>query len=491
MFSFVLIYSLFVTQLTDKDLKKIIARRDKRYDGRFYFGVKTTKIYCRPVCPAKPKPENIVIFKSASEAERNGFRPCLRCRPDVAPGSVLFNGTLNTVSRALKIIGSSVDNDVSIDDLARRLGISARHLRRLFDDHLGASPIEIILTQRLHFAKQLVQSTNVSVTEIAFASGFQSIRRFNEAFKKRFHIAPSAFRKMRGSNVESRLSLKIPIHLPYDWKYVLSYLARHECYGIERVESDKFYRFVPIKNGFGTVVVSREGKESFLTVDFDKVPLQEVKAILARIKILFDTDHNPADLPESRKLRINGIRAPGSFDPFEVAISIILSQLVSTQHAKYKLKQLVQQFGIPLGKNHFSDVHAFPTPDTLSKAKIEELGVTKIKAHAIRTFSEAIKNKTISFHSHEDFSLILKKLIEIKGIGVWTGAMMMMRCFGNPDAFPEFDLIVRRAIEKKFARPGNWISSRAYLTHYLWRDYGEALSKTKKRRIDVSIRATI
>ncbi len=474
-----------MSKLTEEDMKEIIARRDKRFDGRFYFGVKTTGIYCRPVCPARPKPENILIFKSSSEAEKQGFRPCLRCRPDLAPAHKLLDGTMNTVSRALRIIHTTSGDQLNVASLAESMGMTDRHLRRLFDEHLGASPIEIMITQRLHFAKQALQETRLPISEIALASGFKSIRRFNEAFKERFHDSPSELRESNDAKNrvaikdQNAITLRIPIHAPYDWQSVLAYLARHAAYGIELIEGSTYRRFVPINGTFGSFVVSHEPKQNFLLVQFYDIPLSGIRAILARIKILFDTDHNPVTLVSSKHLKPAGVRVPASFDPFEVAVSIILSQLVSTQNARTQLRKLIEMFGTQIGFFESQVVFEFPSPAKLITASIEKIGLTKTKSGAIRELAAMLATETFDFQNHTDFDTATKMLLGIKGIGPWTAAMIAMRCLGNPDAFPKTDLIIERALTSGLVEESDWSSSRAYLVHCLWRDYGDQLSKAK------------
>lgn len=459
-----------------EERKKIIARRDPRYDGRFYFGVRTTRIYCRPTCPAKPKPENIILFKSVTEAEANGFRPCLRCRPDVAPGSRILDGTWNTVSRALRFIQHSTADELNVESLAETLGVTSRHLRRLFDEHLGASPIEIMITQRLHFAKQAVQETTLPISEIAFASGFQSLRRFNEAFKVRFHKSPKEYRALK-SAAGDRIVLRMSVHAPYDWDTVLNYLRRHETFGIEQVDELVYRRYLAFGESFGSFEVSQSKHMNYLDVTFLNVPLSEVRVTLARIKILFDTDHNPVHLSSSHSLEPRGIRVPASFEPFETAVSIILSQLVSTEQAKKRLKTLVERCGRQISRDPV--VFEFPTPEALAQASLETLGLTRTMAGAIREFSSAVACGAINFKVPVDFADATASLLMVKGIGPWTAQMIAMRCFGNPDAFPATDLIVQRAVEQKIVEVSEWSSLRSYLTHCLWRDYSAALSKKK------------
>lgn len=472
-----------MTILREEDFKRIIARRDKRFDGRFFFGVKTTRIYCRPVCPVKPKPENILIFRSAAEAENGGYRACRRCRPELAPDSRFLDGTLNTVSRALRIISDSGVNDLKVDVLADSLGVSERHLRRLFDQYLGASPSEVLLTQRLHFAKRLAESTRLPFHEIAFMSGFQSLRRFNEAFKERFHCAPSRLRKGGAKAKDSAFHLKVTVRLPYDWFHVLAYLSRHECYGTEKIVKGNYLRFVPVGNRFGTISVSHVRNEESLKVSFQGIPLSNVKILLRSIENLFDTRHNPAHLPAPSIAKTNGIRVPGCFDPFEVAVSVILSQLVSTERAKLKLKALVKKFGRKIGSTEQGEVFEFPSPKILAEVDVASIGIARVKAQAIQSLAAAIRDKEINFQLPLDFSEIAEKLLAIKGIGKWTAEMIAMRCFGNPDAFPRADLIVKRALDKKLVRESDWSSSRAYLAHFLWRDYGKAFVSKKRKKV--------
>lgn len=470
-----------MTKLSDQDCKEIISRRDKRFDGRFYFGVKTTKIYCRPVCPAKPNQENIIIFRSQSEAENNGYRACLRCRPDRAPTSKFMEGTSNSVSRALKLIQNSPEKNYSVALLSRSLGMTDRHLRRLFDEYLGASPVEIMTTQRVHFAKQLLLETNLPISEVVRASGFQSVRQFNDVFKAKYRQTPSDVRRGNGPRTSDIQQLTLPIRLPYDWNQVMAYLKRHEAYGIERAENSTYMRFIRNKKTFGTVTVAYENGNEFLNIALKNVPTSEFLTVLARLKMLFDTDHNPIYLPKSGSLVPNGIRVPGNFDAFEISVSIILSQLVSTQQAKQKLRQLIETFGTKLGEDDIGPIYEFPKPQALAVAQIETIGIPKTRAYAIRELSNKVANHSIRFDRLGDFSDTTQSLLAIKGIGPWTASMIAMRCLGDPDAFPAADLIIARAIDQRLIIESDWKLSRAYLTHCLWRDYSATLTKTKRK----------
>lgn len=466
--------------LTHSDLLQIFHRRDPRYDGRFYIGVKTTKIYCRPICSAKPKDENILFFKSSAEAEILGYRPCLRCHPDIGPGTRLHFGTGHSVSRALKLMEKNGGEDLNIESLAESVGMTDRHLRRLFEEHLGASPIEILQTQRLHLAKQLVQQSSQPMTDIAFAVGFKSIRRFNEAYADRFHCSPSKHRKSQSASGEN-LQLRLAIRKPYDWQTVLAYLKRHEAFGIEQVQESLYRRFVPEKLGFGVIEVSYPLNQSYLDVHLKNISLSQVKPILSQLRHLLDADHNPEHLAGNKNLSRSGIRVPGSFDSFETVVSIILSQLVSTDQAKQKLKTFIQSYGKKIGDFQGQDVFSFPHPQKIQNAVVEEIGITKVKASAIREVARM-------FHEGWDLSLssnvdkCRQQLLAVKGIGPWTVEMIAMRCLGDGDAFPSGDLIIQRALKAKKIDESKWKSLRAYLTHLTWRDEARNFSKIKRKK---------
>ena len=464
-------------KLTNADYKQIILRRDPRYDGRLYFGVTTTKIYCRPVCPARPKFENIVVYKSPSEAEKNGCRACLRCRPDLAPGNKFINPGGNLAAQGLRLIEETAGDDQHIDSLAEKLGISGRHLRRVFDEQLGASPLEIIQSRKLHLAKQLILETRKPITEIAFASGFSSVRRFNEAFRKCYRTTPTQMRAARGckKSDDVGITLSIPIRKPYNFSNVLSFLKRHAAKGIEEVSDNYYIRFIPARQSYSTIKVTRNKKEDALQVSMKCVDLKQVYPLLLKIRRLFDVDHNPIHLPDAINIRQSGVRVPGCFDPFEVAVSIILSQLISIKQATQKLSDLIQQFGSTIDESR--SIYRFPAPANLVSAEIEQIGITKVKAGAIRALAAMVINNELSFTYSADLQITRTRLLSIKGIGPWTTEMIMMRCFGDADAFPENDLFIKRALDSNLVDEKIWKTNRSYMTHFIWNEFGETLSQ--------------
>lgn len=453
--------------INDEHYRKIIERRDPRYDGRFYFGVKTTRIYCRPICPARPKPENILIFKSATEAENAGYRPCLRCRPDLAPGSQRREGTGVSVARALRLIEEWPDESMTVESLAETLGMTDRHLRRLFTEHLGASPIEIMVNRRLHLARQLIVETQLPLTEIAFAAGFQSIRRFNEAFKDLYHRPPSDFRK-KAIDTPDGLELSLFVRAPYDWESLLGFLRRHQTYGLERVDAQTYRRFLGANS---SLEVRFDADASALRVKFHGVRLTGLRPLMARLRHLFDVDHNPSDLPAESGFQAAGIRIPGAFDPFETAVAIILGQLVSIPHAQQVMMRLVTAHGHRWAEE---EIFQFPAPDVLKEAPLEELGMTRQKAGAIRELARRVHGGELSLTRTVDMAQVRAQLRTISGVGPWTEELIAMRCLGDADAFPKKDLAIQKALASGMLEEPLWISLRSYLTQILWREYAQS-----------------
>ena len=481
--------------ITDKNLLyKIVCARDKRYDGRFYCGVITTGIYCRPICPARPKLENITFYRSSTEAENAGFRPCLRCRPDHAPSSALWNGTAATVGRALTLIARGEADDVSIEQLAERLGVSDRHLRRLFSEHVGASPVEVAASKRLHLAKQLIIHSDMPMTEVAFASGYQSIRRFNEAFKQTFREAPSLVRQHRSDpkhmNSES-IHIEIPVIAPFDSDHMFGFLKNHCVLGVESVTSNSYRRAFKVKDATGSVAVSYHEKNSQLDVALSISDTTSIRECIERVRDLFDARLNPhahlndlvtKDPIASCYLSTLGIRVPGAWDSFETAICIILGQLVSVEQAKFKVKKLVETLGQKIKNPHHPDCsHFFPTAEILAQTSLNGIGITKVREQAIRELARKVVARELDLSRSSDIEKTKEQLLSIKGIGPWTVEMIAMRCLGDTNAFPKNDLIIKRALAQHQIPKGDWSPWNSYITLALWKAFAVTLSKKGKR----------
>ncbi len=490
--------------ITDKkNLYKIVCARDKRYDGRFYCGVHTTGIYCRPVCPARPKFENISFYRSSAEAEKAGFRACLRCRPDLAPNSVQWNGTAAVVGRALSMIARGEADEARFEQFADRLGVSDRHLRRLFEEHVGASPVEVAISKRLHLAKQLLTQTNLPVTEVAFASGYQSIRQFNQAFKEKLKTSPSAIRKSQTANPSSNfICIELPVIDPFDWPHIYGFLQNHGIYGVENFTNGKYQRSFLVGGKTGALEVEYDPKKSHLRVGISVADPAHLRTLIEGVRDLFDTRVNPhahlndlkATDPLAKCYRSQlGIRIPGAWDGFETAICIILGQLVSVAQAKAKIKKLVEQFGRPIARPIFENcTHLFPTPEVLAKASFINIGVTRVREQALKEISRQVAEGSLDLSPMSDIEKTKEQLLAIKGIGPWTVQMIAMRCLGDTNAFPASDLIIKRALDLHKVKKGDWSPWSAYVALALWKKYAgspvASFQKSTKQIYETNIR---
>ena len=481
-------------QLDTDTLYKALSSRDARYDGRFYVGVTTTGIYCRPICPARPKKEHVVFFRSKAEAEKAGYRPCLRCRPDLSPSSIQWQGTAAVVARAFGMINRGDADGNSLTGLAERLGMTDRHLRRLFREQLGASPMEVAISRRLHLARQLLSQTQLSSTDIALASGFNSLRRFNDAFVTTYRRNPSDFRKeAAGSAVATdTITLRIPYIDRYDWDNLMSYFARHQVHGVDAVDNDCYLRHWRTPGGASYVKVAHLKESRSLQVSLETCDFSEVRPLVELVRCVFDVDHNPSqieippDCPdELRKVLAvqAGIRVPGAFDPFETAVSVILGQLVSTDQGRANLKKLVEKYGARSTISHHPQLsHFFPTPALLASEDLTTLGFTRVRAAAIRNLAAAWLEGTLDLSHSCDLPRTRKALLGIKGIGPWTVEMIALRCLGDTDAFPASDLVINRAQQRYRFLPDQFSPWKSYLALALWKTHISTSAKNPARQ---------
>jgi len=485
-------------------LVKAILSRDGRFAGRFFVGVATTGVYCRPGCPAPlPKPKNMRFYAYAAAAEDAGFRPCRRCRPETAPGSPVWDGTSATVSRALKRIFDG-DGHESVEALAERLGLGSRHLRRLFAEHVGASPASLQRTHRVHFARRLLDETSLPVTEVAFAAGFESVRRFNDAIRATFHRAPRELRKQTATDDRPRagdaLRLKLPVRLPFEASSLFAFLAERALPGVETVHGLTYARTVEHRGRSGTLSVSYENGGNFLDLSVRLAPGPDLLDLVHRAGRIFDIDADPlaiADVLRRDRLLAPlvkaspGLRVPGAWDPFELAVRAILGQQVSVRGARTLAGRLVAAFGRPLpGGGTDGLTHLFPSPAALAAADLSPIGLPRARAAAIRAFAAAVHSKAIELAAPRGIEDFEQRLSKIPGIGPWTAQYVALRAFGEPDAFPAGDLGLRRALEAARApadaasltkRAQAWSPFRAYATLHLWNSLGASPVKKEKR----------
>ncbi|HUA79954.1 MAG TPA: AlkA N-terminal domain-containing protein [Dyella sp.] len=469
--------------------------RDARFDGLFFIAVRSTGIYCRPVCPASPSPkrDNIRYYVTAAAAEAEGFRPCLRCRPELAPGNDAWQRGDHVVTRALKLIEAGLLQDHPVDELARRVGVGARQLRRLFVERLGAPPIDVHTTRRLLFAKQLLTETRMPVTDVALASGFGSLRRFNAAFAQANRIAPRDLRRHPHAGSDDSLSLRLNYRPPYDFASLLAFLRGRALPGIEVVDEDSYSRVFGPAQAPGWLRLSVwPDKENALRLQLHCPQPAHMLSVVTRIRRMFDLDADPqaidAALQATAHLRSllrkrPGLRLPGSWDGFEVAVRAILGQQVSVAAARTLASRIVHRYGEALPMPAAPGLERlFPSPETLVDADLNALGITTARAESIRGVARAVLDGRVDFRVEQSLDEFVRRWVALPGIGEWTAHYMAMRGLSHPDAFPAADLILRRAAARgedmlstkaltQLAEA--WRPWRAYAVMHLWRSASE------------------
>ena len=470
---------------------RAIAVRDARFDGRFFTGVKTTGIYCRPICPARtPRSENVVFYPTAAAAQEAGFRPCLRCRPETAPDLGAWRGASNTVSRALSLIERGALDDASVDNLASRVGVGERQLRRLFHQHLGASPIAVAQTRRVLLAKQLIHETQLPMTEIAMAAGFGSLRRFNETFLALFRRPPTALRREVGADVsagvQGEVSLLLRYRPPYDWPAMLGFLRDRAITGVECVAGGVYRRTIGLDGLQGTVAVrSTDGDALRATVCFPK--LSTLPKIIGRLRRVFDLAADPDAIAvhlakdpalEPLVAARPGLRVPGAWDGFELAVRAVLGQQITVPTAIRLAAKLVARFGEPLRNFDPTLTYVFPLPSALAGVNLSTLGMPQRRAVTLSAVAAAVVADPHIFAAGRSLHEAVTQLRTLPGIGEWTAQYIAMRQLREPDAFPADDIGLMRAMadseglrpsaSELLARAEQWRPWRAYAAQHLW-----------------------
>ena len=475
---------------------RALQSRDARFDGLLFVGVTSTGVYCRPVCPARtPQFGHCRFFVSAAAAQAGGFRPCLRCRPETAPDLASWRGTSNTVSRALALIADgALDGDgASVERLSERLGVGERQLRRLFLKHLGASPIVVAQTRRVLFAKQLIQETRMSMTEVALASGFGSLRRFNEVFRSLYDRPPSALRRPDATGsvpAKAGVTLRLSYRPPYDWDSMLDHLQARAIPGVETVENGSYQRTLQINGFVGSVRVVHLPHRSSLEVAIRFPDVRYLPAIVTRVRRLFDlgADIETIDQHLSRDPLLAplvtqrpGLRAPGGWDGFELAARAILGQQVSLAAARRLAGQLVAIHGKLVPRDHFSHpdlTHVFPTAEQLATAESPRLGMPAARQSSLKALAEAAVADPNIFRTFGTIDEAIERFRSIRGVGEWTAQYIALRALREMDAFPASDvgllcgaaLIdgVRPSPSRLLERAESWRPWRAYAAQHLW-----------------------
>ena len=476
---------------------RAVLTRDPRWDGRIFGCVSSTGIYCRPVCPARtPKRENMVFYPTAAACEEAGYRACLRCRPETAPDMGAWRGSSNTVSRALALIeqgalDSSTENGGDVDGLAARLGVGERQLRRLFRQHLGASPVGVAQTRRVLLAKQLIHETDLRMGEVALAAGFGSVRRFNETFQALYRRPPMALRRRtaaKGGAAEG-VTLMLRYRPPYDWDGMIGFLAARAIPGVEVVTADRYARTIALDGAMGTVAVSRAGGDRLaVAVRFPK--MTALPSILARVRRVFDLTADPETIeahlardPDLARMVAArpGLRAPGAWGGLELGVRAILGQQITVPVAVRLAGRLTAEYGeaLPDGWAGEGLTHAFPSAEALAAADIAGLGLMPgARARAISGLGAAVLADPQLFGARASLEEAVAALRALPGIGEWTAQYIAMRMLREPDAFPAADVGLMRALvdadgvrptpAQLLARAEAWRPWRAYAALHLW-----------------------
>ncbi|HEY3864217.1 MAG TPA: DNA-3-methyladenine glycosylase 2 [Verrucomicrobiae bacterium] len=464
-----------------------VLTRDARFDGRFFVAVKTTRVYCRPICRVKtPMRKNCRFFSHAAAAEAGGYRPCKRCRPELAPGNSLMEASSQLARSTAHYIGQDFLAERSLSELADKLGVTDRQMRRVFREEFGVSPVEFWQTQRLLLAKQLLTDSAMPVISVALASGFQSLRRFNALVKERYRLTPTEFRKGRGKQLPaifSEFPFRLSYRPPLDWNRLLGFLAARTVARVEAVHDGSYLRTVRIQRQdrefSGYLQVRHDADKNMLSVRFSDELLPVCAIVLERVKHVFDLHVDPAAVDAALgplAAKCPGLRIPGSFDGFEMSVRAILGQQISVAGARTLAGRLVLRFGTPLQTPVPALTHLFPTPRRLASAAVDQicrLGITGQRAKTLIALSQAIASGALSMEPGRRIEDTLERLREIPGVGEWTAQYIAMRALCWPDAFPHTDLGIRKALGSSNPREilqlsEKWRPWRAYAALHLW-----------------------
>lgn len=460
--------------------------RDARFDGRLFVGVTSTGVYCRPVCRVRtPRRENCRFFETRAQAEAAAFRPCLKCRPEIAPGLSAMDSSRVLADDAARRIEHAVHGGepIELPALAARLGVTDRHLRRIFQAAHGVSPHEYLTTQRLLLAKQLLTDTALPVTQVALSSGFASLRRFNAAFAARYRLKPTQLRQPRAA-AAGEPAMRLAWRPPYDVDGVLAFFANRAVAGVESVEGLTLRRTLSAAHrgerlpGWIAARFVPERHEVHLSTSASLAPV--LGEVLQRVRQGLDLDADPARIaPALAALPIAarpGLRLPGAMDGFEAAVRVILGQQVTLKAARTLTQRLVQRFGEPIATPWPALTHLFPTARTLAAASADDigtLGIVRQRVRALQALAAAVDAGAIELHRGAPLAATLDALRALPGIGEWTVQLIAMRALSWPDAFPSTDIGLLNAIGTRDVRAVEamaeaWRPWRAYALMAWW-----------------------
>ena len=453
---------------------------DARFDGSFFTAVTSTGIYCRPVCRVRtPRRENCRFFRHAAQAEAEGFRPCLRCRPELAPRAASWS--TEDASRILALQAARLidepdawshgddDSGPGAAQIAAKLGVSDRHLRRIFETQFGVSPLQYLQTRRLLAAKQLIADTHLPMTQVALASGFASVRRFNDAFVAHYGLNPSALRRA-GGNAEAREGQPIEVRLgyrpPYDTAAMIGFFERHALRGVEAVAGSghgmRFARTVRVQHGTrvhaGWLQLRFDTEREQLMLSVGDSLASVLPIVIARVRAMFDLDADPIAINAALHERFpdgDGLRVPGTADGFELAVRAVLGQQITVAAARTIGSRLVEAFGELIATPIDGLDRLFPTPAAIAAASgdaLGQLGIVRQRQGALQALAREVIEGRLALHAGADVPSTLVALQALPGIGDWTAQYIAMRALRWPDAFPAGDVALQKALGVTTAR---------------------------------------
>jgi AraC family transcriptional regulator of adaptative response / DNA-3-methyladenine glycosylase II len=475
-------------------LYSALSARDSRFDGVFFVGVTSTHVYCRPICPVKtPKQLNCRFFDTPQEAEQAGFRPCLRCRPELAPGSAPVDDAQRIAQLMVQRLEEGhLDEKAGLEAIADQFELSSRQIRRIIHKELGVPPIQLLLTRRLLLAKQLLTETTLPITEVAFASGFSSLRRFNDAFNRRYGMPPTRLRKKATDGTAATIdgqtsTLQLSYRPPYDWKGILAFLAARALNGVEHVTDSSYARTVKLGEAKGWIRVTQSEKADALRVEFTHTLTPALPALLSRVRWLFDLNARPdliakhlrKDVRLASAVRMNpGMRVPGAFNGFELGLRAILGQQVTVRAATTIACRFVEAFGEPM-VTPFAELNRLtPVAARVAAASVDDIarhGIVAARSRSIIALAQAQKSGQLCLDggAHQNPDDSINRLTELPGIGQWTAHYIAMRALRWPDAFPKEDIAVRNNLGGVTAKEAEvlsqpWRPWRSYAVMHVW-----------------------
>ncbi len=469
---------------------EVVKARDARFDGVFFVGGSTTGIYCRPVCRVRtPRPDRCSYFAHAASAEAAGYRPCLRCRPELAPGSAPADAVSRVANSAVRRIEAGALSSASVEHLAAELGVSSRQLHRVVEAEYGVSPLALAQTQRLLLAKQLLTDTSLRVIDVAFASGFASVRQFNRLFQQSYRLNPLSLRKQSrhrkdAAQAGAPILLKLGFRAPLAWPQLIGFLAGRASTRTDKINKNSYLRTVRLGR-YGGFIRAEPLGPGLLGIEVASSLLPVLPELRARLRRLFDLEANPDVIdaflrrqPELRGYlkRTVGLRVPGAFSGFELALRAVLGQQISVKAATTIFGRFVETFG---GKVETPDPEVdrlAPDAADIANASLQQLidrGLNRRRAETVQALSRAVADGVVTLEPPVDFVAMRGALQELPGIGPWTAEYVAMRALGDPDAFPHSDLGLMQALKLEkpatlLARAEAWRPWRAYAALHLW-----------------------